>query len=310
MEAKASRAAFGEAIVELAEKYPELVVLDADLSKSTQTQAFSKKYPHRWFEFGIAEANMIGAGAGLALCGKKPFICSFACFLTGRFETIRISVAYNQANVKMVGTHSGIGIGEDGYTQMSLEDIACMRSLAHVGVVQPADEIETKQCVEFLLNHKGPVYLRLTRQKLKPLHDKNYQFKYGKGDILRKGRDVALLATGGVVANTLEAANILSKQGIEAEVVNIHTIKPIDEELIAKLGERIGKFVTVEDHNVLGGLGGAVAEVLTKTKPSLLLKIGIQDVFAESGSPEALYEKYRLDTQGITQQIQSFLHKV
>ena len=310
MEAKASRAAFGEAIVELAEKYPEMVILDADLSKSTQTQSFSKKYSNRWFEFGIAEANMIGAGAGLALCGKKPFVCSFACFLTGRFETIRISVAYNQANVKMVGTHCGIGIGEDGYTQMSTEDIACMRSLAHVGVVQPADEMETKQCVEFLLNHKGPVYLRLTRQKLKPLHDKNYKFQYGKGDVLRVGRDVALLATGGVVANTLEAANILSKEGIEAEVVNIHTIKPIDEELIAKLAGRMGKFVTVEDHNVLGGLGGAVAEVLTKTKPAQLLKIGVQDVYAESGSPEALYTKYRLDTQGILRQIQTFLLKV
>ena len=307
MEAKATRAAFGEAIVELAEKYPNLVVLDADLSKSTQTQIFSKKYPDRWFEFGIAEANMIGAGAGLALCGKVPFVCSFACFLIGRFETIRISVAYNQANVKMVGTHCGIGIGEDGYTQMSTEDIACMRSLAHVGVVQPADEIETKQCVEFLLNHKGPVYLRLTRQKLKPVHDKNYKFQYGKGDILRKGRDVVLVATGGVLANTLEAAHILSKQGIEAEVVNIHTIKPIDEELISKLSERIGKFVTVEDHNVLGGLGGAVSEVLVKTKPSQLLKIGIQDVFAESGSPEALYEKYGLNTQGILKQIQTYL---
>ncbi len=307
MEAKATRAAFGEAIVELAEKYPDLVVLDADLSKSTQTQIFSKKYPDRWFEFGIAEANMIGAGAGLALCGKVPFVCSFACFLIGRFETIRISVAYNQANVKMVGTHCGIGIGEDGYTQMSTEDIACMRSLAHVGVVQPADEIETKQCVEFLLNHKGPVYLRLTRQKLKPVHDKNYKFQYGKGDILRKGRDVVLVATGGVLANTLEAAHILSKQGIEAEVVNIHTIKPIDEELISKLSERIGKFVTVEDHNVLGGLGGAVSEVLVKTKPSQLLKIGIQDVFAESGSPEALYEKYGLNTQGILKQIQTYL---
>ena len=308
MEAKASRAAFGEAIVELAEKYPEMVILDADLSKSTQTQSFSKKYSNRWFEFGIAEANMIGAGAGLALCGKKPFVCSFACFLTGRFETIRISVAYNQANVKMVGTHCGIGIGEDGYTQMSTEDIACMRSLAHVGVVQPADEVETKQCVEFLLNHKGPVYLRLTRQKLKPVHDKNYKFQYGKGDILRGGRDIVLLATGGVVANTLEAANILSKEGIEAEVVNIHTIKPIDEELITKLASRINKFVTVEDHNVVGGLGGAVAEALTKTKPSQLLKIGVQDVYAESGSPEALYVKYKLDTPGITQQIQAFLN--
>src|SRR3990167_4283923 len=306
--AKATRAAFGEAILELGEKDKDLIVLDADLSKSTQTQKFSKKFPHRWFEVGIAEANMIGVGAGLALCGKKPFVCSFACFLTGRFETIRISVAYNQANVKMVGTHCGIGIGEDGYTQMSTEDIACMRSLAHVGVVQPADEMETKQCVEFLLNHKGPVYLRLTRQKLKPVHDKNYKFQYGKGDILRGGRDIVLLATGGVVANTLEAANILSKEGIEAEVVNIHTIKPIDEELITKLASRINKFVTVEDHNVVGGLGGAVAEALTKTKPSQLLKIGVQDVYAESGSPEALYVKYKLDTPGITQQIQAFLN--
>ncbi len=307
MDAKATRAAFGEAIVELGKKDLDLVVLDADLSKSTQTQKFSQQFPDRWFELGIAEANLIGVGVGLALSGKKPFVCSFACFLTGRFETIRISAAYNKANIKMVGTHAGIGIGEDGYTQMSIEDIACMRSLPGVGIVQPADEIETKQCVEYLLNHKGPVYLRLTRQKVAPLHDAKYRFQYGKGDVLKKGHDVVLLATGGVVGNALEAAEKLEKLGIDAEVTNIHTIKPLDEELLLEQAARIGKFVTIEDHNVLGGLGGAVSEALSTLKPSRVLRIGVQDVFAESGSPEALYQKYGLDTDSITHQVKSFL---
>ena len=307
--AKATRAAFGEAILELGEKDRDLLVLDADLSKSTNTQKFSKKFPDRWFEVGIAEANMIGIGAGLALSGKKPFICSFACFLTGRFETIRISLAYNRANVKMVGTHCGIGIGEDGYTQMSIEDIACMRSLPEMSVVQPADEIETKLLIEYMLKHKGPVYIRLTRQALEDVHTPAYKFQFGKGDVLKEGKDIALLATGGVVYNTLKAAEKLEKLGVQATVVNIHTIKPLDKELIFNLSKKIEKFVTVEDHNIYGGLGGAVAEVLSEQTPRQLLRIGVNDVFAESGAPQDVYKKYGLDTDGIFSKIKKFLQK-
>ena len=306
---KATRASFGEAIVALAEKYPELVVLDADLSKSTQTQNFSKKYPNRWFECGIAESNMLGIGAGLALSGKIPFVCSFACFLIGRFETIRISIGYNQANVRMVGTHCGIGIGEDGYTQMSLEDIACMRSLAHVAVLQPADDLETKQCIEYMMKHQGPAYIRLTRQKVPEVHQNGYKFQFGKADVLKDGRDVAILTTGGVVGESFNAARLLEKEGISAKVVNIHTIKPLDKDFLIAEAKRVGKFVTVEDHNILGGLGGAVAEELSFSAPSKLLRIGIEDVYAESGSPEDLYKKYGLDAESIAEKVLTFLKK-
>ena len=306
---KATRASFGEAIVALAEKYPELVVLDADLSKSTQTQNFSKKYPNRWFECGIAESNMLGIGAGLALSGKIPFVCSFACFLIGRFETIRISIRYNQANVRMVGTHCGIGIGEDGYTQMSLEDIACMRSLAHVAVLQPADDLETKQCIEYMMKHQGPAYIRLTRQKVPEVHQNGYKFQFGKADVLKDGRDVAILTTGGVVGESFNAARLLEKEGISAKVVNIHTIKPLDKDFLIAEAKRVGKFVTVEDHNILGGLGGAVAEELSFSAPSKLLRIGIEDVYAESGSPEDLYKKYGLDAESIAEKVLTFLKK-
>ncbi|MBI2027333.1 MAG: transketolase family protein [Deltaproteobacteria bacterium] len=304
---KATRASFGEAILALADRYPELVILDADLSKSTQTQSFSKKYPHRWFECGIAESNMLGIGAGLALCGKIPFVCSFACFLVGRFETIRVSIGYNQANVRMVGTHCGIGLGEDGYTQMSTEDIACMRSLPHVAVIQPADDRETKQCIEYLMKHKGPAYIRLTRQKVPVVHQDDYKFQFGKADILREGKDVVIIATGGVVGESLKAAHILEKEGIWAQIVNIHTIKPIDKDFLIREAKRVGKFVTVEDHNIHGGLGGAVAEELSCHSPSPLLRIGVEDLYAESGTAEDLYKKYGLDAESIASKTLTFL---
>ncbi len=306
MPAKATRVSFGEALEELGEKNPNIVVLDADLSKSTMSIKFAKKFPDRFFEMGIAEQNMIGTAAGLALAGKIPFACSFACFLIGRYETIRMSVAYTNANVKLVGTHAGIGIGEDGYSQMGLEDIALMRALPNVSVVQPCDDIETKQAVEYIAEHEGPVFLRLTRQPLEDVNHAGYKFEFGKGVILRDGKDVTIFATGGVVFNSLLAAEELEKDGISARVVNIHTIKPIDKELIVKCAIETGKIVTVEDHNIIGGLGSAVMEVLSENYPVKVKRIGIVK-FGESGSPKALYEKYGLDPKGIARAVREFL---
>lgn len=298
---KATRTAFGETLVKIGEKNPDVVVLDADLSVSTKSIGFAKKFPNRFFQMGIAEANMISTAAGLALSGKIPFLCSFGCFITGRFETIRISVAYNQVNCRIIGTHAGLGIGEDGYTQMALEDIGLMRTLPGMGVLQPADAIETSKMIEYLASHhKGPVYLRLTRQNLSALFNDHYEFHYGKGVILREGKDLAILATGGVVYNSLLASESLEKKNISCSVINIHTIKPIDEDLILKLAGSHKRMVTVEDHNIINGLGSAVSEVLAqKSSHASLLRIGIQDIYGESGAPEALYEKYGLSSQKI-----------
>ncbi len=306
MPAKATRVSFGEALEELGEKNPNIVVLDADLSRSTMSIKFAKKFPDRFFEMGIAEQNMIGTAAGLALAGKIPFACSFACFLIGRYETIRISVAYTNANVKLVGTHAGIGIGEDGYSQMGLEDIALMRALPNVSIVQPCDDIETKQAVKYIAEHEGPVFLRLTRQPLENVNHAGYKFEFGKGVVLRDGKDVTIFATGGVVFNSLLAAEELEKDGISARVVNIHTIKPIDEELIIKCAKETGRIVTVEDHNIVGGLGSAVMEVLSENYPVKVKRIGIVK-FGESGDPKALYEKHGLDPKGIARAVRKFL---
>src|SRR5258705_702415 len=261
MPAKASRAAFGEALLELGARDPRIVTLDADLSKSTMTAKFAKTYPDRAFNLGIAESNMVGVGAVLDLTGKIRFVCSFACFVVGRFETIRISVAYTNANVKIVGTHCGIAIGEDGYSQMGLEDIACLRALPNIPIIQPADELETRQAVAYAVEHPGPLYLRLTRQNLEPLHEAAYRFQFGKADVLRPGHDVTLLATGGPVGNTLEAANKLAADGIQAEVINVATVKPLDEAAILRSAGRTGHVMTVEDPSIHGGLGGPVAEL-------------------------------------------------
>ncbi len=304
---KATRVSFGEAIAELGAIDQDIVVFDADLSKSTQSQLFAKKFPDRFFEMGIQEQNMIGTAAGMALMGKKPFICSFAIFVTGRFETIRMSVAYTGANVKIVGTHCGIGIGEDGYSQMALEDIAIMRVLPNMSVIQPADDIETKQAVRFLVDYPHPAFLRLTRQGVNPIHSSDYKFEFGKADVLRNGNDAVLFCTGAVVANALQAANQLAQEGHDIQVVNIHTIKPLDAEYIISSARATSRVITVEDHSVIGGLGSAVAEVLSEHEPRLLKRIGIYDTFGESGTPEQLYKKYRLDVEGIKSQIKEFL---
>jgi len=308
MAGKASRAAFGEALIELGGRDERIVTLDADLSKSTMTGAFAKKYPERAFDLGIAESGMIGVAAGLALTGRVPFACSFACFLVGRFETIRVSVAYTEAPVKLVGTHVGVAIGEDGYTQMGLEDIACLRSLPNIPIVQPADEIETRQAVAYAVEHPGPIYLRLTRQNLEPVHEASYRFRFGKGDVLRPGHDVTVLVSGGPVWHALEAAKTLAAEGIQAEIVNVATIKPLDEETILRSAGRTGHVVTVEDHSINGGLGSAVAELLSEVMPTPLKRIGVT-TFGESGDFKGLYAKHGLDAAGIAGAVRKFLSR-
>jgi len=308
MPAKASRAAFGEALIELGAKDERIVTVDADLSKSTMTAKFAKTYPGRAFNVGIAEANMIGIGAGLALAGRIPFVCSFACFVAGRFETIRISVAYTAANVKIVGTHSGIAIGEDGYSQMGLEDIGCIRTLPNIPVIQPADELETKQVIAYAAEHEGPLYLRLTRQNLEPVCPPDYRFQLGRWLVLRPGTDVTLIASGGTVFNTLEAAKRLEAEGIAAEVIDAACIKPLDEELLLRSAGKTGHVVTVEDHSITGGLGGAVAETLAEVLPTPVKRLGVQG-FGESGDAKGLYAKHGLDPAGIAESVRKFLNR-
>ena len=305
--AKASRAAFGEALLELGARDPRIVTLDADLSKSTMTAKFAKTYPDRGFNLGIAESNMVGVGAGLALTGKIPFVCSFACFVVGRFETIRISVAYTNANVKIVGTHSGIAIGEDGYSQMGLEDIACLRALPNVPIIQPADELETKQAVAFAVEHQGPLYLRLTRQNLEPVCPVDYRFQLGRWLTLRQGTDVTLIATGGTVFNALEAAKKLAADGVSAEVINAASIKPLDEDMLVAAAAKTKRVVTIEDHSIHGGLGGAVAETVAEVMPTPVKRLGVTG-FGESGDAKGLYAKHGLDPAGLAASIKKFLN--
>jgi len=308
MPGKSSRAAFGEALLDLGAKDERIITLDADLSKSTMTAKFAKAHPGRAFNVGIAESTMIGMAAGLALSGRVPFACSFACFLVGRFETIRVSVAYTQAPVKLVGTHVGVAIGEDGYTQMGLEDMACLRALPNIPIVQPADEIETKQAIAWAVEHPGPVYLRLTRQNLENVHGDGFRFQFGRAEVLRPGTDVSILATGGPLWNALEAAKRLESEGIHAEVLNVATVKPLDEETILRSAGKTGHVVTVEDHSVSGGLGGAVAEMLSEVMPTPLRKLGVSG-FGESGDQKGLYAKHGLDAAGITASVKKFLSR-
>lgn len=305
----ATRKAFGEALKALGDRDERVAVLDADLSKSTMSMVFAKAHPERFFEMGIQEANMIGTAAGLALSGMTPFCCSFACFLTGRYDQIRMSVAYSQARVRLVGTHSGVGIGPDGYSQMGLEDLGLMRSLPTMLVLQPADDVETRQMVDLLADDPRPAYLRLTRQDLPRVHDDDYRFELGRFPTLVDGDEVAVLATGGTVGHAVEAALKLHERGISARVLNASSIKPLDEDAIVKAARETRGLVTVEDHTVLGGLGGAVAEVLAARFPARLLRIGVQDVFGESGSPEALYKKHGLDAEGIEAQVSAWVEK-
>jgi transketolase len=303
---KATRAAFGEALRKIGETQHRVVVLDADLSCSTMTRAFAEAFPDRFFQLGIAEGNMIGVAAGMALAGRVPFAASFACFISGRFEQIRMSVGYNNANVKIVGTHSGVGIGEDGYSQMGLEDMALMRSLPNMVVIQPADPIETKRATEFLADYVGPAYLRLTRQSVPDIFDESYRFEFGQGVELRTGSDIAIVASGGVVTYALEAAEILAGAGIDAAVANIHTVKPIDESLLRRLAAQTGRILTVEDHGIIGGLGSAVVEALGEVADVVIRRHGVRS-YGESGTHADLYARHKLDARGIAEVAREFI---
>jgi transketolase len=285
---KPTRLAFGEAIADLGAEYKNIVVLDADLSRSTNSNIFAQKYPDRFFEMGIQEQNMIGVAAGMALSGKIPFICSFSIFLIGRSETIRLSVGYSNTNVKLIGTHCGIGIGEDGYSQMGLEDIALLRSLPNMVILQPADEIETKEIIKYAVQNEGPMFIRLTRQNLDDIHKPDYKFNFGKGDLLHEGNDATIFTTGGVVSNTLKAAKELTKEGLGIRVINIPTIKPIDEDIIIKSAKETNYIFTIEDHSIIGGLGSSVCEVLSEQYPKQVKRLGVINSYGESGTSENL----------------------
>lgn len=294
---KATRQAFGEALADLGARHPKIVVCEADLSKSTKSELFFKKFPERFFQMGIAEANMIGTAAGLAASGFIPFICSFGAFLTGRYDQVRMSVAYSRAPVRLIGTHAGIGIGDDGHSQMGLEDLSLMRGLPTMMVFQPGDEIETKQLMEYLVTDsealKHPAYLRLTRQALVPLHGDDYKFRPGKLDVLKTGSRVALLATGATVQECLCSYEALKAKGLDITLVNVHTIKPFDKEGLLALARNHKHIFTVEDHYTIGGLGSVVAETLADAGSGVkLTRLGVQDEFGESGEPAELYEKF------------------
>ena len=306
--AKATRASFGDELLALADKNQNLIVLDADLSKSTMTQAFMKKHPSRHLELGIAEQNMVGVAAGLALSGKVPVLTSFACFLIGRLETIRVSAAYNKTNMKLVGTHAGIGIGEDGTSQMGLEDVAAMRSLPNMVVLQPADDAETRQCVRWMIQeHVGPVYLRLTRQTMPDLHGPDYQWAPGKADVVwapkaaPKKHQATVVASGGPVPHAVEAAKSLEAKGFAVRVLNASSLAPFDAEAVVRAAKDSQRIVTVEDHNVNGGLGSAVCEALAEKGAACpVVRLGLR-TFGESAAPEELYAKYGLDAPAIAE---------
>lgn len=305
----ATRESYGNALAELGKEHGDVVVLDADLAAATKTGVFKKAFPERHIDCGIAECNMIGVAAGLAATGKVPFASSFAMFAAGRaFEQVRNSVGYPKLNVKIGATHAGISVGEDGATHQCNEDIALMRTIPGMVVINPSDDVEAKAAVKAAYEHQGPVYMRFGRLAVPVINDKeDYKFELGKGVVLREGKDVTIIATGLPVANCLEAAEKLAAEGIDAKVINIHTIKPLDEELIVAAAKDTGKVVTVEEHSVIGGLGSAVCDVLCEQAPTKVLKIGINDTFGESGPAVELVKKYGLDADSIYEKVKAFL---
>ena len=305
----ATRESYGNALAELGKEHEDIVVLDADLAAATKTGVFKKAFPERHIDCGIAECNMIGVAAGLAATGKVPFASSFAMFAAGRaFEQVRNSVGYPKLNVKIGATHAGISVGEDGATHQCNEDIALMRTIPGMVVINPSDDVEAKAAVKAAYEHQGPVYMRFGRLAVPVINDnEDYKFELGKGVVLREGKDVAIIATGLPVANCQEAAEKLAAEGIDAKVINIHTIKPLDEELIVAAAKDTGKVVTVEEHSVIGGLGSAVCDVLCEQAPTKVLKIGINDTFGESGPAVELVKKYGLDADSIYEKVKAFL---
>ena len=305
----ATRDSYGNALVELGKEHENLVVLDADLAAATKTGVFKKVFPERHIDCGIAECNMMGVAAGLATTGKVPFASSFAMFAAGRaFEQIRNSIGYPKLNVKIGATHAGISVGEDGATHQCNEDIALMRTIPGMVVINPSDDVEARVAVKAAYEHEGPVYLRFGRLAVPVINDReDYKFELGKGVVLREGKDITLIATGLPVAETLEAAEKLAADGIDAKVINIHTIKPLDEELIVEAAKETGKVVTIEEHSVIGGLGSAVCDVLSEKAPTKVLKIGINDTYGESGPAVELVKKYGLDAESIYKKIKELI---
>ena len=304
----ATRESYGNALVELGAEHDNLIVLDADLAAATKTGVFKKAYPDRHIDCGIAECNMMGIAAGLSTTGIVPFASTFAMFAAGRaFEQVRNSIGYPHLNVKIGATHAGISVGEDGATHQCNEDIALMRTIPGMVILNPADDVEAKACVKAAYEYNGPVYLRFGRLAVPVINDRpDYKFELGKGVVLREGKDVTIVATGLCVSSALEAAEKLSADGIDAKIINIHTIKPLDEELIVAAAKETGKVVTVEEHSVIGGLGSAVCDALAEKCPVPVKKIGVQDVFGESGPAAALLAKYKLDGEGVYEQVKEF----
>ncbi|GHV18599.1 transketolase [Clostridia bacterium] len=301
----ATRVAYGEALAEFGAD-TNIVVLDADLSKSTQTCKFKEKYPERFINCGIAEGNMMSVAAGLAASGKTVFASSFAMFAAGRaFEQIRNSICYPNLNVKIGATHAGISVGEDGATHQSIEDIALMRVIPNMTVISPVDAIETRLAIKAAIEHNGPVYLRLGRLGVPTVNSEDYKFELGKGVQLREGNDIAIIATGLMVGEALKAADILKSEGINARVINIHTIKPIDVDIITKAASETRGIVTAEEHSIIGGLGGAVAEVLATSHPAKLAMVGVEDKFGRSGKPADLLKYYGLTAERIVEKCKS-----
>ena len=305
----ATREAYGKALAALANTNENVVVLDADLSKSTKTADFKAVAPEKFFNMGIAEGNMMGVAAGLSTCGKIPFVSTFAMFAAGRaFEQIRNSICYPKLNVKVCATHAGLTVGEDGASHQAIEDISLMRSVPNMVVINPADDIETEAAIKAVAEMEGPCYVRLGRMAVSRVNDEaNYNFVIGKGITLAEGNDVAIIATGIMVEAALEAKGELAKEGINARVINIHTIKPIDEELIIKAAKETGVIVTAEEHSVIGGLGSAVAEVVSENCPVPVLRVGVKDTFGESGKPNELLEKYGLTSNDIVNKVKKAL---
>lgn len=305
----ATRESYGNALAELGKLHEDVVVLDADLAAATKTSTFQKAFPERHIDCGIAECNMIGVAAGLAAAGKVPFASSFAMFAAGRaFEQVRNSVGYPKLNVKIGATHAGISVGEDGATHQCNEDIALMRTIPGMVVLNPADDVEARAAVAAAYAHKGPVYLRFGRLAVPVINEEEtYQFEIGKSICLREGKDVTIIASGLPVSESLEAAKMLAEDGIEAEVINMHTIKPLDEAAVIEAAKKTGKIVTVEEHSIIGGLGSAVCDVVAEKAPARVMKIGINDTYGESGPAVELIKKYGLDAQSIYEKIKGFL---
>ena len=305
----ATRESYGNALVELAKKHDDLVVLDADLAAATKTGIFKKEFSDRHIDCGIAEANMMGIAAGLSTCGKVPFASTFAMFAAGRaYEQIRNTIGYPHLNVKIGATHAGISVGEDGATHQCNEDIALMRTIPGMTIINPCDDIEAKAAVKVAYEMEGPVYLRFGRLAAPVINKEDYKFELGKGVLLREGKDLTIVATGLMVSAALEAAEKLSADGVDAEVINIHTIKPLDEEIIVESAKKTGKVVTVEEHSVIGGLGSAVCDALSAKLPTPVTKLGVNDIYGHSGPAVELLKEFGLDGEGIYNSIKKITH--